>query len=164
MLVHARASWRAIDSMTTTREHDSSVEANAFRERLGGTFQGIMTWEQLDALWDRIRGGRWFVFPTDDPPPERPLDGEPLAAQIAAIDASLRRDHRYDYCGIVYADDPEAPTLVKVYDPRTLGTSCSHGAAPAPPRWILSTARPASLERDEPAPVGRWRLWRPRTA
>ncbi len=30
----------------------------------------------------------------------------------------------YDYCGIVYADDSENPTLVKVYDLNNLGPSC----------------------------------------
>lgn len=149
--------------MTIADKPEDGVEANAFRARLGGTFEGIMTWPQLDALWQRVRIGRWFVYPTDEPPPDEPAAGEPLAATIDAIDATLRRDHEYDYCGIVYADDADAPTLIKIYDPRNLGTSCSHGGAPIPPRWILSIARPASIEEPAHEPAHRWRLWRPRT-
>ena len=79
------------------------------------------------------------------------------------VDAQLRREHAYGYCGIVYVDDVDAPTLVKIYDPRNLGTSCSHGAAPIPPRWILSTVQPASSGTPAPEPGRRWRLWRPRS-
>ncbi len=149
--------------MTIADKPGDGVEASAFRDRLGGTFQGIMTWPQLDALWKRVEIGRWFVYLTDEPPPDEPVSGEPLAAKIDSLDAQLRREHEYDYCGIVYADDPDAPTLIKVYDPRNLGTSCSHGDAPIPPRWILSTARPASIEPPAPEPAHRWRLWRPRS-
>lgn len=148
--------------MTMARNPVEGNEADAFRERLGGIFQGIMTWPQLDELWARIRGGRWFVFQTDEPPPEVPLSGVPLAVRIDSLDAQLRREHEYDYCGIVYADDVHAPTLIKIYDPRNLGTSCSHGGAPIPPRWILSTARPAAIEAPAHEPAHRWRLWRPR--
>ena len=147
--------------MTTNALADER-EAAAFRARLGGTFQGVMRWEGLDALWSRLRLGRWFVYQTDLAPPAEPLDGDALAARLAEIDAELRREHAYDYCGIVYVDDPEAPTLVKVYDPANLGTSCSHGDAPIPPKWILCTARPASIAREAPAPAFRWRLWRSR--
>ena len=100
---------------------------------------------------------------TDETPPTEPLSGVPLAARIDSIDAQLRREHAYDYCGIVYVDDVDAPTLVKIYDPRNLGTSCSHGAAPIPPRWILSTVQPASIEREARKPGHRWRLWKPRS-
>ena len=148
--------------MTTSALADER-EAGAFRARLGGTFQGVMRWEGLDALWTRLRPGRWFVYQTDLAPPAAPLDGDALAARLAEIDAELRREHAYDYCGIVYVDDEEAPTLVKVYDPANLGSSCSHGDAPIPPKWILSTARPAGLEREAPAPAFRWRLWRSRS-
>ena len=149
-----------MDPMTTTTKPGDRFEAIAFRDRLSGTFQGVMHWHQLDSLWARIRGGRWFVYPTDEPPPERPLDGEPLAARIDSLDRQLRHEHDYDYCGIVYVDDPDAPTLVKIYDPGNLGSSCSHGAMPIPPRWILSTAQPVSIESELPAPGNRWRLWR----
>ena len=147
--------------MTTNALADRR-EADAFRERLGGTFQGVMRWDQLDALWSRLRTGRWFVYQTDLAPPAEPLEGEALAARLAEIDEELRREHAYDYCGIVYVDDAEAPTLVKVYDPANLGSSCSHGDAPIPPRWILSMARPASIEA-EAMPAFRWRLWRRRS-
>jgi hypothetical protein len=149
--------------MTIADNFEDDAEADAFRARLGGTFQGIMHWHQLDELWARIRSGRWFVYTTDVAPPTEPLSGEPLAARIDSLDAQLRREHAYGYCGIVYVDDVDAPTLVKIYDPRNLGTSCSHGAAPVPPRWILSTVPPASLVPPAQETGRGWRLWRPRS-
>ncbi len=147
--------------MTIADKFEDGAAAEAFRARLGGMFQGIMHWHQLDELWARIRSGRWFVHPTDETPPTEPLSGVPLAARIDSIDAQLRREHAYGYCGIVYVDDVDAPTLVKIYDPRNLGTSCSHGAAPIPPRWILSTVQPASIVPPAQETGRRWRLWRP---
>ena len=147
--------------MTIADKFEDGAAAEAFRARLGGTFQGIMHWDQLDELWARIRSGRWFVYTTDETPPAEPLSGVPLAVRIDSLDAQLRREHAYGYCGIVYVDDVDAPTLVKIYDPRNLGTSCSHGAAPIPPRWILSTVPPASLVPPAQETGRGWRLWRP---
>ena len=148
--------------MAIADKSEGGANAEAFRARLGGTFQGIMHWPQLDELWARIGVGRWFVYPTDETPPTEPLSGVPLAARLDSLGAQLRREHEYDYCGIVYVDDADAPTLVKIYDPRNLGTSCSHGAAPIPPRWILSTVQPAPIEPEVLQPAHRWRLWKPR--
>ena len=133
--------------------------ADAFRARLQGTFHGILHWHQLDALWERIRNGRWFLYQVGEAPPETPLTGDALGARIDALDALLRRDHDHDYCGIVYVDDVEDPTLVKIYDPDNLGSSCSRSATPTPPRWLLSTALPAPVESDVPAPRSRRTWW-----
>lgn len=138
---------------------DSTASA-AFHARLKGTFQGILQWQQLDALWGRIKSGQWFFYQVGETPPEKPLSGDELAVRIDALNTLLRHDHDYHYCGIVYVDDVEAPTLVKVYDPNNLGSSCSHSATPTPPRWILSTAQPALVESHAPVPGNRKHWWR----
>jgi|MudIll2142460700_1097286.scaffolds.fasta_scaffold71355_3 hypothetical protein len=137
-----------------------SAAATAFRARLTGTFHGILQWQQLDALWDRIKRGQWFFYQTGESLPERPLTGAALAERVDALNTLLRHDHDHDYCGIVYVDDVEQPTLVKVYDPNNLGSSCSHDAAPVLPLWILSTAQPAPVESHVAAPANRRRWWR----
>lgn len=136
-----------------------SAAAEAFRARLTGTFHGILQWQQLDALWDRVKGGQWFFHQTGEAVPETPLAGDALADRIDALNTLLRHDHAYDYCGIVYVDDVEKPTLVKVYDPNNLGSSCSHGSEPIPPLWILSTVPPVAIASQLPAPANRRRWW-----
>ncbi|MCK7500047.1 MAG: hypothetical protein MZW92_64195 [Comamonadaceae bacterium] len=43
-------------------------------------------------------------------------------SSCAACDDLLRKEHREDYCGIVYADDLRpADACVKIYDPNNLG-------------------------------------------
>lgn len=136
-----------------------SAEA-AFHARLRGTFSGILQWQQLDELWDRVKSGQWYFYQVGETLPDNPLRGDELARRIDALDTLLRRDHDYHYCGIVYADDVEAPTLVKVYDPNNLGSSCSRSATPTPPRWILSTFPPAPVDSHGPVPNNRKHWWR----
>lgn len=141
--------------MNNTNDPDTE----AFRIRLSGTFHGILQWQQLDLLWERVKRGQWFFSQVGETLPERPLSGNALAAQIDALNTLLKQDHDYDYCGIVYVDHVEHPTLIKVYDPNNLGSSCGSSSAPAPPRWILCTARPAPVEGLGPAPVARRQWW-----
>lgn len=136
-----------------------STEAEIFHARLKGTFSGILQWQQLDELWDRIKGGQWFFYQVGETLPAMPLNGKELAVRIDALNSLLRHDHDYHYCGIVYADDVEAPALVKVYDPSNLGSSCSHSATPTPPRWILSISQPAPVESHGPVLNNRKHWW-----
>jgi hypothetical protein len=134
-------------------------DAAAFNARLKGTFRGILQWQQLDVLWERIRVGHWFFYQVGEVVPVAALGGEELAERIDALNTLLRNEHEYSYCGIVYADDMEQPTLVKVYDPNNLGSACSRNSAPSLPLWILSTTRPAYVESQVPAPASRRRWW-----
>ncbi len=141
------------------RERDGE---GAFRQRLlQGRFSGILRWEQLDELWARILAEPegWYVYQVGEAPPDAPLEAEALRRFVAEVDALLRREHGEDYCGIVYADDREHPTLVKIYDPNNLGSSCGSSGRFIPPRWVLSRVPPEAIE--EPVtPMGRRRWWR----
>jgi hypothetical protein len=137
----------------------NNAKAEAFRARLRGYFSGILKWEGLDALWDKVKAGQWYFYQVGEALPTAPLCGEELAARIDALTVLLKHDHEYDYCGIVFADNVEIPTLIKVYDPNTLGSSCSCNETPTPARWILSTAQPAIIESHIPAPNNRKRWW-----
>ena len=78
---------------------------------------------------------------------------------ITEIDALLRREHDEDYCGIVYADDPSAPGMIKIYDPNNLGKVCGYSANPPLPGWVLSRLPPADLQAAQVQPAGRRRWW-----
>ena len=131
----------------------------AFHARLKGSFTGMLQWQQLDALWGRVKSGTWYFYQLGEELPTVALNGDELARRIDALDALLRKDHDYNYCGIVYADDAEQPTLIKVYDPNNMGSSCSGNAAPSPPGWILCTEPPALIETHAPTPNNRRRWW-----
>lgn len=128
-----------------------------FKARLSGRFYGMLQWADLDALWARVKQGQWYFYQIGETVPEHPLDGDELALRIDALDKLLRDDHNYHLCGIVYADEIEQPTLVKVYDPNHLGSSCSKSATP--PRWILCTEQPPLIENHAPTPENRRRWW-----
>ncbi|HEB96507.1 MAG TPA: hypothetical protein ENI96_08770 [Sedimenticola thiotaurini] len=132
-----------------------------FRERLDGGFHGILRWPQLDQLWQRVKesGGEWYLYQVGEAVPRAPIGGERLESAIGELDRLLRHDHHYDYCGIVYADDPRDPTLIKVYDPNNLGSSCGCSGVRIPPRWILSRMPPEPIEDHGPTPKGRSRWW-----
>jgi len=118
-----------------------------------------MQWHHLDKLWGRVKCGTWYIYQLGEEVPASPLSGDELACRINALDALLRQEHDYNYCGIVYADDVELPTLIKVYDPNNMGSACSGNAAPSPPGWILSTAPPELIETHAPIPNNRRRWW-----
>jgi len=136
-----------------------SVAPAAFLARLKGNFAGVLQWQQLDELWGRVKRGNWYVYQLGEAVPTIALNGDELVRRINALDELLHREHDYHYCGIVYVDDVEQPTLIKVYDPSNIGSSCSRDATPSPPGWILSTEPPTLIETHAPTPHNRKRWW-----
>lgn len=139
------------------------MEENAFLARYRGYCRNLLEWAELDALWDRLRrsDADWYVYAVGEPPPEVPLERDALGRFITELDALLRREHDESYCGIVYVDDPHAPSLIKVYDPNNLGSVCGPGFGPPPlPGWVLSTQPPVDLPAAFPPPENRRRWWR----
>lgn len=127
-----------------------------------GGFTSALRWPQLDALWERVRAAPdgWFVYAVGEEPPTAPVEAGKLLAFIDEIDALLRREHDEDYCGIVYADDPAAPTMIKIYDPNNLGVVCGSSDHPPLPGWVLSHLAPVDLPAAQAPPGGRRRWWR----
>ena len=123
------------------------AKSKTFEQRLSGRFENMLRWEQLDALWDVVRadGESWYVYEVGHDVPETPLGGDALAAEVKTIDTFLRAQHDEEYCGIVYADKPSAPTLIKVYGPKNLGASCGSSGSKTWPRWIFSLEKPEAV-------------------
>jgi len=120
---------------------------NPFQQRLQGKFSGILRWEQLDTLWEQVldRHEGWYVYEIGRTLPEYTAESQELPHIIEGIDQVLRHEHKHDYCGIVYADNPAQPTMIKVYDPGNLGVVCGPGGAPVLPRWIITRIKPQVL-------------------
>jgi hypothetical protein len=135
--------------------NDSPDYMQAFK----GYFRGIKSWDDLAQFWDTLRQhnqGQWFVYATHERPPASPLPAAELEQFIQLADKELRDNHEEDYCGIVYVDNPEAPTFIKIYDPNNLGVVCGFSDNPPLPKWVLSHIKPVDIEAAT-TPPSRWK-------
>jgi hypothetical protein len=126
-----------------------------------------MRWPDLGSLWERVlEAGPWYVYAVAEPPPREPLDTDALRGFLAELDELLRREHAHDYCGIVYADDLEQPTMVKIFDPNRLGACCGSSGVCVLPGWVLSRQTPTALPVQAPTAARRawWQRWSLRTS
>ena len=147
--------------MNTVLQPDTSTQPE-FHAAFRGLFKSILRWHQLDAFWDVVRlkaDAGWYIYAIGTPVPTQTAAADDVKKFIAEIDALLRRDHHEDYCGIVYADSAEEPTLVKIFDPNNLGVSCGYSDNPPLPGWVLTLIPPQPLELKRPLPAGRQRWW-----
>ncbi len=138
----------------------SGLPDSDFTRKLHGTLYGIMTWEQLSRFWAKIDAeAGWYLYAVGQALPTAPADGASVRTFIAELDALLRKEHREEYCSIVYADDLEHPSFVKIYDPNHLGSSCGSSKAPIPPGWVMSLVPPVELTPSWIVPQNRKRWW-----
>lgn len=134
--------------------------SEGFAERLRAPLTGVLTWDGLTALWQRVMAGDgWYLYTVGEDPPSAPASADVVAAFLRGLDARLRAEHDRDECGIVYADNLAEPTLIKVYDPKRLGAVCGPSRGPVPPGWILSRVPPQRIDAPQPARP-RFRLFR----
>ena len=128
-----------------------------------GSFTSALRWHQLDALWERVReraADDWFIYAVGEEPPSEPADAQRVETFLIEIDKLLRDEHQEDYCGIVYADDLQAPSFIKIYDPNNLGVSCGYSDNPPLPGWTLSLIPPVDLPATQVVAKNRRRWWR----
>lgn len=137
----------------------ANAATSAYLRRFLGGFRATLSWAEFDALWTRLKGTPygWYVYPLDEQPPATALAGADFIGELDAIASYLRREHRERYCGIVYADDPHAPAMVKVFDPHHLGVVCGLSKGITLPGWVLSRQPPPDLVAHfAPRPTGFW--------
>lgn len=140
----------------------SETERHVFTQAFRGSFTSALRWPQLDELWRVVRSQQqtdWYIYAVGEAPPEDCATHQQLLHFIEQVDGLLRREHGEEYCGIVYADDFQQPSLIKIYDPNNLGVSCGFSDNPPLPGWVLSQLKPCDLESAAP-PAGRKRWWR----
>lgn len=131
-----------------------------FHALYAGRLWSIMSWDQLAAFWQRIEPEGWYLYAIGEEVPTAPAAADRTAEFVRRVDALLRKDHRHDYCSIVYVDDMAHPSFVKIYDPDNLGVSCGFSDDPPLPGWIMSRVPPEDLQPARPAPENRRRWWR----
>lgn len=125
-----------------------------------GTLYSILSWDHLSRFWDGLdKGAGWYIYALGESRPENHADAMHVEAFVREIDALLRREHDEDYCGIVYADDLDAPSLIKIYDPNHLGVSCGSSHQRILPGWVLSRMPPSDLSPSHLVPQSRKRWW-----
>jgi hypothetical protein len=131
-----------------------------FTRKLSGMLYGIMKWEQLTAFWDKVDASAgWYLYAVGEPVPADKADAEHVKQFMAKVDHLLRDEHREDYCSIVYADDLDHPSFIKIYDPNHLGSSCGSSKTVTLPGWVMSQVPPVELTPSWIVPQSRKRWW-----
>jgi hypothetical protein len=134
--------------------------ASTFTQQLNGNFIGMLHWAQLDELWCRVRAEPegWYASQSGQLVPTAPMTADALNCFVDEVDALLRREHKQDFCGIVYADHREYPGFIKIYDPHNMGSFCSCSSTPIAPLWVLSRSQPEHIQDDSVVhePRGGW--------
>lgn len=131
----------------TTQEKILQNGSN-FKELFKGKFYGVLRWHQLDHTWDVVKLEKaegWYIYEINKSIPDIVTQNNALTIEIERIDQYLRKKHNEDYCGIVYVDNLDKPEFIKVFDPQSLGTSCSIAKTPPLPKWIISKVKPHEL-------------------
>jgi hypothetical protein len=133
-----------------------------YKVAFNGSFTSALRWHHLDALWDRVRQrpDGWYVYAVGTIPSGNQASEDELLHFVLEIDHLLRTEHDEKYCGIVYADDFEQPSMIKIYDPNNLGVSCGYSDNPPLPGWVLSRIAPVDLQAVDITPNNRKRWWR----
>jgi len=138
----------------------SKEAGTEFEAQWKGVFYGLLSWQQLSEFWSRIdRDGGWYLYAIGSPLPVAPSTPEQVDEFIRHLDELLRREHQEEYCGIVYADHLETPSMVKIFDPNNLGVSCGSSKVQILPGWVMSKAAPTELHPHGIVPANRKRWW-----
>lgn len=140
----------------------ADVTEQTYLQAFRGSFTSALRWHQLDALWERVRarsGDDWYIYAVGEEPPLMPADAERVETFLTEIDRLLRKEHQEDYCGIVYADDLQTPSFIKIYDPNNLGVSCGYSDNPPLPGWVMSRIPPVDLPATRAIATSRRRWW-----
>ena len=142
---------------------DLKESTDPFLNVFQGSFSGILRWPQLDELWLTIQqsNNQWYVYQIGENVPQQVLSTEKFKTFIKHLDGLIRKDHGETYCGIVYVDNIVEPSLIKVYDPNNLGSSCGSSGGPPPlPGWTISLLPPSDLPVAFAPPANRRRWWK----
>jgi len=133
-----------------------------FYEKFKGSFTSCLRWDDLTTFWEQLKNSEyssWYVYAIGEPIPESPVTLQQLNVFITEIDQLLRNEHAEDFCGIVYSDNIQSPSYIKIFDPNNLGVSCGFSDNPPLPGWIISTIPPKPLEDKTVLTQQRKRWW-----
>lgn len=100
--------------------------------------------------------GSWYTHAISDVP-KQPVRMDEFLIFITEIDLLLRAEHKEDYCGVVYVDEKQDPSYIKIYVPNILGVICGFSDNPPLPGWIMAKIKPLSLDENTFVPANRKR-------
>ncbi len=138
------------------------MESN-YRDTFNGLFSSLLQWDDLEQFWQRLKEGKqeeWYIYAIGEAPPTQHSSAEEFIQFLDEIDILLHREHQERYCGIVYTNHTDTPTMVKIYDPNNLGLSCGSSTNPPLPGWVLSREQPIDMRPTDILPGNRKRWWR----
>ncbi len=131
-------------------------DENPYKTASLGFFKGIRHWHEFDAFWQQIESlndGEWFIYDTHHQPPTNTASVKEFSEFLSMSHQLLHEQHQEEYCGIVYVDNMQNPSFIKVYDPGNLGVVCGFSDNPPLPGWILSRLPPCDLHKPEPVSI-----------
>lgn len=140
----------------------SDPQGSEFFQQYRGELWALRQWDDLDRFWALLRdqaSAGWYVYAVGEEPPEQSSPTEDVLTFITRIDELLHAEHQESYCGIVYTDNRQQPSFIKIYDPNNLGMVCGSSAEPPLPGWIVSLAPPIDLPSAVRPPNNRRRWW-----
>jgi hypothetical protein len=116
-------------------------------DKFQGRFIGIMQWDDCNALLQKLieQPNDWYLYDTLIEVPTQTIDADGFINHVKEIKEILSKEHQERYCGIVYADDIEKPSFVKIFHPKNLGKSCGSSEHPPIPQWLLSKTKPKDV-------------------
>ncbi len=145
--------------MQTSAVHLDPVQ-DEFQRLMSGLLYSLLKWPQLAEFWTKVdKDAGWYLYAVGEAVPTSPATSEQVEKFIVEVDALLRRDHNENYCGIVYADNLDQPSFIKIYDPNHLGASCGSSKNVTLPGWIMSQVPPVELHLKYALPANRQRWW-----
>lgn len=138
------------------------TEVDLYLKAFKGRFTSLMRWEHLDVFWETLcsqADDGWYIYHIGEAAPEQAVSKQQLETFITEIDKLLRQEHEEEYCAIVYADDHERPSFIKIFDPHNLGVSCGFSENPPLPGWVLSKIKPIDIAEALRPANNRRRWW-----
>lgn len=137
------------------RDINAALPDTAFWRTYGGRFSGVLSWDDFDALWNRLAAAEagWFVFDPTGDAPDTPQGATEFAATLDEARGMLEQVRGRPYCGAVFVDDIAAPTFVKVFDPYRMGAVCGSSGDRVMPRWVFCRIAPDALPLVEEPPA-----------
>ncbi len=142
-----------------TQQEYSDPYVKRFKE---GRFESLLRWEQLEQFWVSLKpqvDDNWYIYAIGEEAPQVPSSKQDVLTFIDEIDRLLHAEHDEDYCGIVYADNVNAPDFIKIFDPHNLGVSCGFSENPPLPGWVMSKMKPVNLQEALQPANNRRRWW-----
>ena len=136
--------------------HSSPLPDTAYWRAYQGRASGLLTWEDVDALWPRLAAhpSGWYAYDLETTPPEAPLSGADFSAFLPQAQTLVNQRRDRSHSGAIYIDNRDRPAFIKIFDPTNMGTSCGGDHEMIFPRYILSKIKPDPRPAPRPEKKG----------